>query len=81
METQVQEQVRRIIAVELQRSASEVCSGASLRKDLGMDSVAAINIVFAIEDTFGVHVPETEFEHIDDIDQIVRLLARYQSKA
>ena len=81
METHVQEQVRRIIAVELQRSTSDVCSGASLRKDLGMDSVAAINIVFAIEDVFGVHVPETEFEHIDDIDEIVRLLAQYQSKA
>ena len=56
METRVEQQVRQIIADELQRSPSEVHRGASLRKDLGMDSVAAINIVFAIEDALRVPV-------------------------
>ena len=79
METRVEQQVRQIIADELQRSPSEVHRGASLRKDLGMDSVAAINIVFAIEEALGVHVPETELENVDDMDQILRLVARYSS--
>jgi len=77
MDTQVQNRVRQIIADELQCPSAKVRSGASLRKDLGMDSVAAINIVFAIEDTFGVHVPETELEHIDDMDQIIELMEQY----
>jgi acyl carrier protein len=42
-----------------------------------MDSVAAINIVFAIEDTFGVHVPEAELEEVDDMDQIIDLVRQY----
>jgi len=77
MDTQVQERVRQIIADELQRPYNDVRSGASLRKDLGMDSVAAINIVFAIEDTFGVHVPEAELEEVDDMDQIIALVRQY----
>ncbi len=77
MDTQVQDCVRRIIADELQRPYSDVRSGASLRKDLGMDSVAAINIVFAIEDSFGVHVPETELEEVDDMDPIIELVEQY----
>jgi acyl carrier protein len=44
-----------------------------------MDSVAAINIVFAIEDMLGIHVPETELESVDDMDQVVRLVERFQS--
>ena len=77
MDAQVPERVRQIIADELQRPYGEVRSGASLRKDLGMDSVAAINIVFAIEDTFGVHVPEAELEEVDDMDQIIALVRQY----
>lgn len=79
MDTELQERIRRIIAEELQRPSNEVCSGASLRRDLGMDSVAAINIVFAIEETFGVHVPETELEDVDDMDQIVNLVMQHRS--
>jgi len=81
MDAQVQERVRQIIADELQRPYDDVRSGASLRKDLGMDSVAAINIVFAIEDTFGVHVPEAELEDVDDMDQIIELVRQYTSRA
>jgi len=80
MDAQVQERVRQIIADELQRPYDDVRSGASLRKDLGMDSVAAINIVFAIEDTFGVHVPEAELEDVDDMDQIIELVRQYRTQ-
>lgn len=78
MEPGLEDQIREILAIELQCAASDVRGGASLRKDLGMDSVAAVGIVFAIEEMFGVHVPEAEFEHVDDMDQIVRLVHRYR---
>lgn len=78
MEPGVEDRIRAILAVELQCAASDVHGGSSLRKDLGMDSVAAVGIVFAIEETFGVHVPEAEFQDVDDMDQIVRLVHRYR---
>ena len=80
MEPRVEEQVRRIIAVELQCAPGDVCIGVSLRKDLGMDSVAAINIVFAIEESFGIRVPEAELEKVDDMEQVLRLVSGYGSK-
>jgi len=48
------EQVRQIIAVELQIDPSRVLPTALLRADLGMDSIAALNILFAAEETFGL---------------------------
>jgi acyl carrier protein len=48
------EKVREIIAVELQVDESRVVPMASLRADLGMDSIAALNILFAAEEAFGL---------------------------
>ena len=65
-----------IVATELQVPVTDVVRGISLRKELGMDSVAAINIVFAVEEEFAIHVPETELEHVDTLDAILALLDR-----
>jgi len=67
-----------IVAVELQLPIGKVRRDVSLRKDLGMDSVAALNILFAVEEAFGIRVPEGELERVDDIDAILTLIERYQ---
>ena len=46
--------IRDIIAVELQVDRAKVVPAALLRGDLGMDSIAALNILFAAEETFGL---------------------------
>jgi acyl carrier protein len=48
------ERIRDIIAVELQLDRAQIVPEASLRADLGMDSIAALNILFAAEETFGL---------------------------
>jgi acyl carrier protein len=56
----------------------KIRSGVSLRKELGMDSVAALNILFAAEEAFDIHVPETELEGVDDVDAVLELVERYR---
>jgi acyl carrier protein len=48
------DKIRDIIAVELQIDPQRVLRNANLRQDLGMDSVAALNILFAAEEVFGI---------------------------
>jgi acyl carrier protein len=79
MDPDVARRVREIVAVELQRSVADVRRGVSLRKDLGMDSIAALNIVFAVEEALGIHVPEAELEGIDDLDAMFEVLERAES--
>jgi len=67
-----------IVAEELQLPTEKVRGGGSLRKDLGMDSVAALNILFAAEEAFDVHVPETELEGVDDLDAVLALIVRHR---
>ena len=70
--------LRELIAVELQLPVDEIRSGVSLRRDLGMDSVAALNILFAAEEEFSIHVPEAELDGVDDVDAVFSLIERYQ---
>lgn len=48
------ERIHDIIAVELQVDPSMIVPTARLRADLGMDSVAALNILFGVEEAFGL---------------------------
>jgi acyl carrier protein len=71
------EQVRSILSVELQVDLERVVPGANLRADLGMDSVAALNVLFAAEETFGFdQIDPTELADVKtvaDIEQLVRV--------
>jgi len=78
METSVAARVVEIIAVELQVPVERVRRGVSLRRDLGMDSVAALNILFAAEEAFGVRVPESELENVDDLEAVLALIRRHE---
>ena len=77
MDTADKDRLRELIAVELQVGVEAIRKGVSLRKDLGMDSVAALNILFAAEEVFGIRVPERELESVDDLDAICDLIRQH----
>jgi acyl carrier protein len=60
--------VVRLIAIELGVSPAEVEGARSLRSDLGMDSIAAASLLFALEEEWRVELGE--LGEIDTIDQI-----------
>ena len=72
----LQARIRDIIAVELQIDADKVVPDANLRQDLGMDSVAALNILFAAEETFGIGTIDvtelTKVATVSDVETLVR---------
>jgi acyl carrier protein len=69
------EQVRSILAIELQVDPERIVANANLRADLGMDSVAALNVLFAAEETFGFEqIDPTELADVATVADIERLL-------
>ena len=72
----LQARIRDIIAVELQIDADKVVPDANLRQDLGMDSVAALNILFAAEESFGIGAIDvtelTKVATVADVETLVR---------
>ncbi len=69
------EQVRSILAIELQVEPERIVASANLRADLGMDSVAALNVLFAAEERFGFdQIDPTELADVATVADIERLL-------
>ena len=67
-EVQVREVLIRLLAIELGVPPEEIVAAGSLREDVGMDSIAAANLLFSIEEELGV-----EFDEIPRIDTLEEL--------
>lgn len=67
--------VRDIIAIELQVDRDKVVPSALLRGDLGMDSIAALNILFAAEEAFGLPALDVkELASINTVEEVEAFL-------
>lgn len=74
----VTNKLREILSTELQIDRERVVSQAQLRGDLGMDSVAALNILFATEEAFGIEgIDVTEIARVATVADVEGLVRRY----
>lgn len=65
------DKVQEIIVKELKVDAAKVTLEASLKDDLGADSLDAVEIVMDIEDEFGVEIDDTRAEAISTVGDLV----------
>ena len=66
------ERVRRVISGYVEDEAKEVRAGSHLTDDLGLDSLAALEIVFDLEEEFGIIVPEERIPEFTTIEAVCR---------
>ena len=60
----VDERVKKIIAEQLGVEEDEVTSEASFVADLGADSLDTVELVMALEEEFGIEIPDEDAEKI-----------------
>ncbi len=60
----VAEKVKSIIAEQLGVKAEEVTPEASFIDDLGADSLDTVELVMALEEEFGIEIPDEDAEKI-----------------
>jgi acyl carrier protein len=70
----IADQVREIIARTLGCDEVSVVESASVKDDLGADSLAVVELVMALEDTFGISVSEEKLKEITTVGDILRLV-------
>lgn len=66
----------RVLSVELKTSEDRVRRALSLKDELGLDSIAAANATFALEDEFSVDIEIDEGDVFDTVDDLVVLVRR-----
>jgi acyl carrier protein len=62
-------------AIVIEVAELEEVPDSTAFKDLGIDSMMAIEIVAEIERTHKIKIPEHELEQVTDLDSVTRLVA------
>ena len=67
----VEEKVKQIIVEQLGVDEGEVTPKASFVDDLGADSLDTVELVMALEDEFGLDIPDEEAEKIKTVQNAI----------
>jgi acyl carrier protein len=65
------ERVKEIIANQLGVDVEEVMPNATFVEDLGADSLDLVELIMAIEEEFGIEVPDEEAEKIRTVQDAI----------
>ena len=75
MDESVSDRVVRVITTTQKLAAGRV-AGTSTFKELGIDSLDGLNILFALEEEFGVSVPDEAAMEFKSVPEVVAGLER-----
>jgi len=70
----VEKRVKEIVAEQLSKDESEVKSESSFIDDLGADSLDIVELVMAMEDEFGIEIPDEDAEKIKTVKDVVEYI-------
>jgi len=68
------EKVKSIIAEQLGVKIEEVVDNASFIDDLGADSLDTVELVMALEEEFGMEIPDEEAEKLTKVGDAIRYI-------
>ncbi len=67
----VLERVKKIIVDQLGVNEDQVVQDASFVDDLGADSLDTVELVMALEEEFGIEIPDEDAEKIKTVSNVV----------
>jgi acyl carrier protein len=70
----VDEKVKEIIAEQLGVKKEEIKPESSFIDDLGADSLDTVEVVMALEEEFGIEIPDEEAEKITTVGEAIKYI-------
>lgn len=78
-EKSIEEKVTDIIVDQLGVNADQVTPEAKFIEDLGADSLDTVELVMALEEEFGIEVPDEEAEKLQSVGDVIKYIEESQS--
>ncbi len=75
-DTNLFETIRAVIAEQLEIDASQVTPEAKFVKDLGVDSLDIVELIMALEERFGIEIPDEQAEKIVNVGDVMRYIEK-----
>ena len=72
----VLEQIVQALADYLKRDADTIRSSYHLRDDLGLDSMAVIELLYRIEETFNLQIPDQDLAGLTTVGTVAKYVER-----
>ncbi|MEN9572244.1 MAG: hypothetical protein RL514_99 [Verrucomicrobiota bacterium] len=73
-EKSIEQKVKDIIVEQLGVNADQVVSEAKFIEDLGADSLDTVELIMALEEEFGIEVPDDEAEKLVSVGDVTRYI-------
>lgn len=79
-ENKIFEEVKKVVAEQLGVAENEITREASFVDDLGADSLDTVELVMALEEAFGIEIPDEDAEKIKTIGDTINYVTSHAKK-
>jgi len=73
----IEQKVKEIVADRLGVDPEEVTPEASFIEDLGADSLDTVELVMALEEEFGIEIPDEDAEKIQTVGDAIEYIQKH----
>lgn len=78
--TTIEQRVTEIVTGQLSVKADRVKPEARLMEDLGADSLDVVELAMALEEAFGLNIPDEQAEQLETVQDLIRFLEESRSQ-
>ena len=76
----IEQRVKKIVAEQLGVNEADVKTDSSFVNDLGADSLDTVELVMALEEEFGLEIPDDEAEKLQSVGDVIKHVEDSQAK-
>jgi len=77
---EIEQKVKEIISKKFNVEPDKIHGGTRLADELGVDSFGAVELMFEVEEAFGLKIPDSDIEHVRTVNDIVNYLSGWLEK-
>jgi len=76
----IEERVKKVVEEQLSVNQDQITREASFIDDLGADSLDTVELVMALEEEFGIEIPDEEAEKITKVGEAIDYIEAHGPK-
>ncbi len=71
---EIEQKVKKVVAEQLSINEADIKNDSAFIADLGADSLDTVELVMALEDNFGIEIPDDQQEKIQTVQDAINYI-------